>query len=131
MAGESFTIEFILSEKKVLRPKDAVQKERLKMLHRHAPGTKITAMFYIDAEKANAAKLAKIHAMIKDLANETKNSQNDIKKELKRLIGFTYVENEVLCYRSFAQASEEELSNAIEQLILLGEFGGLDFKQQY
>jgi len=74
-------------------------------------------------------QLAKIHAMIKEIAIETGEKFNKTKENIKERSGLTYYENKVKKYRSFARCSKEELSAVIEILYELGQFLNINFEK--
>jgi len=71
-------------------------------------------------------QLAKVHALIRELAHCTGNEFEDVKLEVKRKAGLTVKskdsEGKLIEYvKSFADCSKEQLSMAIEACILIGE----------
>jgi len=90
---------------------------------------------FMDADKDDGTlpQLAKIHACIRRIAEETGNEPNIVKKEIKRRAGLTkvYKNDEgktVRKYKSFARCSKEELGVAIETTIRVGDLIGLNFR---
>jgi hypothetical protein len=70
-------------------------------------------------------QLAKVHALIKELANGTGHSIDEIKTEVKRKAGlFTVTETSNYDYKSFRECSKSELSKAIETSLEIGHMLG-------
>ena len=75
------------------------------------------------------AQLAKIHVMIKEIADETGEETKKTKQDIKDKCGMTHYIDGRKVYKSFADQSKEELSNVIEKLYLIGEFLGINFRK--
>jgi hypothetical protein len=80
-----------------------------------------------DGKQKTVGQLAKIHKMIRDLANFTGDNFEDMKDEVKRRAGLYVItgpkeENTEL--KSFADCSKDELSAAIEICVQLGHLVG-------
>lgn len=70
-------------------------------------------------------QLAKVHALIKEIADESGNSAEDVKDDIKRKAGlYVVTETSDLEFKSFKDCSKKELSKAIECCIELGSFLG-------
>lgn len=79
-----------------------------------------------DVDKT-AGQLAKVHALIRELANFTGHTFNEMKDEIKKRAGLwkiTGTRPEDRELKSFAECSKEELSAAIENCIELGNLLG-------
>lgn len=80
-----------------------------------------------DGNKKTLGQLAKIHKMIRDLANFTGNDFDDLKDEVKRRAGLyviTGTDKKGTELKSFAECSKEEISSAIEICVQLGHLVG-------
>lgn len=88
--------------------------------------------FYADAQLADGslAQLAKIHAMIRELANKNGDTFEAMKLMVKNNAGLCKIgtndqgEEELIC-KSFGDCSTEELSLAIQAAIEIGTMIGL------
>jgi hypothetical protein len=66
-------------------------------------------------------QLAKVHSLIKIIADESGNDQEDVKHEIKRKAGlFSISETSSPIFKSFKDCTKQELSKAIECCIELG-----------
>ena len=83
---------------------------------------------YIDlaAKDHSKAQLAKVHACIRELANESGYTFKEMKDVVKKQAGLCSGEN---CYKSFADCSKEELTLAIQACLEIGEDLNIIFPQ--
>jgi hypothetical protein len=91
-------------------------------------GTKIEVFASISGENGTNAQLAKIHAMIRELANEIGNTFQEIKLEAKRKTGLCFVRDKQEYCKSFKDCSKQELNLVIQSLIEIGDFTGLNLR---
>lgn len=75
------------------------------------------------------AQLAKIHVMIKEIADETGEDIKKTKNDIKDQCGLTYYIDNKKQYHSFANQSKESLSNVIEKIYLIGDFLNINFRK--
>jgi len=100
-----------------------------KMLTHLKDGTLVHVMYEVIKDDHSLVQLAKVHALIRELAHCTGNDFEDVKLEVKRRAGLTVKAYDnsgapIEMVKSFADCSKEHLSMAIETCILLGnEFG--------
>jgi hypothetical protein len=79
-------------------------------------------------DNGSNAQLAKIHAMIKELANEIGYTFDEAKLVVKRKSGLCINANGKEYCKSFAKCSKEELNLVIQTLIDMGDFSGLNLR---
>lgn len=82
---------------------------------------------YIDVQgdSGSLAQLAKVHAIIREIALHSGQEFKAIKLVVKERAGLCWVSNDELFCKSFGDCSKDELSLAIQEAILLGEQMGL------
>jgi hypothetical protein len=91
-----------------------------------------TIEVYIEAVKhdKSVAQLAKVHAMIRELANFLGYTFEEMKNEVKEKAGLSLVEeingSQVKIYKSFANCSKTELNMAINACIEIGDVVGFN-----
>ena len=91
-------------------------------------GAKVEIFVSVSGEDGTNAQLAKIHAMIRDLANEIGNTFQEIKLETKRKTGLCFVrDNQEYC-KSFKDCSKQELNLVIQSLIEMGDFVNMNLR---
>lgn len=79
--------------------------------------------FYSDSQETNGtiSQLAKVHAMIRELANHTGYTFDEMKLYVKKEAGMCYTSSEgVFICESFGDCSKEELSNVIQTIQQIG-----------
>jgi hypothetical protein len=91
-------------------------------------GTKIEIFASIGDENGSNAQLAKIHAMIRELANDIGHTFQELKLEAKRKTGLCFnKDNQEYC-KSFKDCSKQELNLVIQSLIEMGDFTGSNLR---
>jgi hypothetical protein len=82
----------------------------------------VDAVMELKTMSNTKAQLAKIHVMIKAIADEQGDTVSAVKKNVKRECGLSYHEKGKEIFQSFADCSKQELSNVIESIIQMGRF---------
>ena len=91
-------------------------------------GTKIEIFASVSGEDGTNAQLAKIHAMIRELANDIGHTFQEIKLEAKRKTGLCFVKDKQEYCKSFKDCSKQELNLVIQSLIEMGDFTGVNLR---
>jgi len=91
-------------------------------------GTKIEIFASISSENGTAAQIAKIHAMIRELANDIGYSFGEMKLQVKRKAGLCINKGGSEYCKSFAKCSKQELNLVIQELIEMGDFTGINLR---
>lgn len=123
-------IEYVVDEKGVLAPRNEKELQKFnRMLHSLKPGNRVSMMCEVVKDDHSLVQLAKVHALIRELAYCTGNDFEDVKLEVKRKAGLTIKSKDsegksLEIVKSFAECSKDQLSMAIQACIELGnEFG--------
>lgn len=115
------TIKVIITEHgEILRPLSPTDLSKLKLFAMGLKaGSEIEAYLqvYTDSDKTNG-QLAKAHALIKELAESTGHTTNEIKEVIKERAGL--YDEASSDFKSFATCTKKEMSNVIEHCIALG-----------
>ena len=82
-------------------------------------GTKIEVFANTVGMKGSNAQLAKIHAMIRQLANDIGEDPVSLKEHIK---------NQALIDKSFADCDLEELNSVIQTILTLGDWNGSNLR---
>lgn len=131
MSKDTFLINFKIENGK-LKPLNAIMHSRFnEMLRQSKPNSKIQGVFTVEVPDGTKAQLAKIHAMIGEIAKETGNTFDKTKEDIKLRCGLTEVIDGKTKFRSFANCSVETLSTVIEHIYVLGEFININFRSRY
>jgi len=91
-------------------------------------GTKVEIFVSVSGEDGTNAQLAKIHAMIRELANDIGHTFEEIKLEAKRKTGLCFVKDKQEYCKSFKDCSKQELNLVIQSLIEMGDFTGINLR---
>ena len=91
-------------------------------------GTKVEIFVSVAGEDGTNAQLAKIHAMIRELANEIGHTFQELKLEVKRKTGLCFVKDKQEYCKSFKDCSKQELNLVIQSLIEMGDFTGVNLR---
>ena len=108
-----------------IKAKDTLYKSWIKEL---PEGTKIEIFASIAGEDGTNAQLAKIHAMIRELANDIGHTFQELKLEAKRKTGLCFVKDKQEYCKSFKDCSKQELNLVIQTLIEIGDFTGMNLR---
>lgn len=111
----------------VLTPETEQDALRGKLFQSGIPeGTKVEVFMNVaDSKDHSYLQLSKIHPMIRELAANTGHSFQELKDEIKRHVGlYEETETGTRQLKSFAKCSKEELSQAIQRCIEIGELIG-------
>lgn len=87
-------------------------------------GEQVFVTYEVANKSGNYAQLSKLHKCIRELANFTGNSFEDMKIQVKIRSGLC-INNDC---RSFAECSVEELSLAIQAVIEIGDIVGFNLR---
>jgi hypothetical protein len=123
-------IEYVVDDKGVLAPRNEKELQKFnRMLASLKPGNRVSMMCEVVKDDHSLVQLAKVHALIRELAHCTGNDFEDVKLEVKRRAGLTVKSKDsegktLEMVKSFADCSKDQISMAIQSCIDLGtEFG--------
>lgn len=88
-------------------------------------GTVVEQLTNFEKDDGKLSQIAKVHAMIKDIANETGDTVTNTKMEIKRRCGLVGMKGDV---KSFGDCSFQELSDVIQTLVEMGDFLNLNLR---
>lgn len=112
-----------------LVPKDGLMLEKYKhFIQSLKESDEIECIMEAVEPNNTKAQLAKIHVMIKMLADETGEEFKILKNQIKDKCGLTYYVDSIKHYKSFADLSKEELSETIEKIFIIGDFFNINFR---
>ncbi len=123
-------IEYIVNENGELSPRSVKEEQKFNRLtHSLKSGMRVQVMYEVIKDDHSLVQLAKVHALIRELAHCTGNEFEDVKLEVKRHAGLTVKSKDaegkpIEIVKSFADCSKDQLSAAIGSCITIGsEFG--------
>lgn len=123
------TLKFMLNEKNELVPASKMDETKLELYKKTLEsGSKIEIFLNQISDDKSLVQLAKVHAMIRELATFTGHSFDDIKSAVKEQSGLVLIygtkHHE---YKSFSNCSKDELSMAIQTCESIGQEIGYYF----
>jgi len=114
------TIKFVLEDGE-LKPITIEDSTKYKMFVKSLTEGAIVELYLtrvIDENDCSLGQLAKVHVCIRDLARFTGHTFTEIKDLVKEKAGLVYPANNE--YKSFADCTSKELSDAIQMCITIG-----------
>jgi len=105
------------------------QKTRLDTFLKNTPdGSKLEMFIGVTTDKGSNPQLARVHAMIRQMANDIGYTFEEIKLQVKRKAGLCFTRNKVEYCKSFADCDKEDLNLAIQACIEIGDFSGIQLR---
>jgi hypothetical protein len=91
-------------------------------------GARLEVFIGATIKKGSNAQLARLHAMIRELANDIGYTFEEIKLQVKRKAGLCFTKNNVEYCKSFAECDHADLNLAIQAAIEIGDFNGIQLR---
>ena len=91
-------------------------------------GAKVEIFVSISNDDGSTAQIAKIHAMIRELANTIGYTFSEMKLQVKRQAGLCFNKGGSEYCKSFAECSKSELNLVIQELIEIGDFSNVNLR---
>jgi hypothetical protein len=106
------------------------QETRYKNFLKEIPeGANIEIFISVSTEaKGSNAQLARIHAMIRELASDLGYTFEEVKLMVKRHTGLCFNQDNQEYCKSFADCDKTELNLVIQECIRLGDFNGIQLR---
>ena len=105
------------------------QETKLNTFLKNLPDDAKLEMFIgITTDKGSNPQLARIHAMIRQLANDIGYTFEEVKLQVKRKAGLCFTRNKVEYCKSFADCDKDDLNLAIQACIEIGDFSGVQIR---
>jgi len=104
------------------------EKRYNKFIEELPEGTKVEMFVSVSSEKGTNAQLAKVHVMIKELANVLGYTFEEVKLLTKRKAGLCMVKNKTEYCKSFADCDKDELNLVIQALLEYGDFSNTNLR---
>ena len=82
----------------------------------------------VSDDKGSNPQLARVHAMIREIANEIGHTFEEVKLQVKRRAGLCFMRNNVEYCKSFAKCDKEELNLAIQAALEIGDFNSMQLR---
>jgi soluble P-type ATPase len=124
----SLYLEAKVENKKLVYPVNAYKVKFNNFLESLPDNSKLEIFISVADSKGSLAQLAKIHAIIKELANDLGYTFDDMKLEVKRRAGLVITTSTETHIKSFKDCDKSELNGVIQTLIEIGDFSGSNLR---
>jgi|TARA_R110001592_G_scaffold6586_4_gene35512 hypothetical protein len=91
-------------------------------------GAKVEIFVSVSGDNGTNAQIAKVHVMIRQLANDIGYSFGEMKLQIKRKAGLCFNKNGGEYCKSFGDCSKDELNSVIQEIIELGDDVGSNLR---
>jgi len=106
-----------------------INKTRLDTFLKNMPdGSKLEMFIGVTTHKGSNPQLARVHAMIRQIANDIGYTFEEVKLQVKRKAGLCFTRNKIEYCKSFADCDKEDLNLAIQACIEIGDFSGIQLR---
>ena len=106
-----------------------INKTRLNTFLKSLPnGTRLEMFISASDDNGTNAQLARLHAMIREIANDLGYTFQEVKLMVKRETGLCFMKNKTEYCKSFADCDKSELNLAIQECVRLGDFNGMQLR---
>jgi hypothetical protein len=121
-------VQATIKEGKLHFPIKAFETKYNKFLKEMPDGVRIELFIGVQDGKGSNPQLARVHAMIREIANEIGHTFEEVKLQVKRKAGLCFVKNNVEHCKSFGKCDKEELNLAIQACLEIGDFSGMQLR---
>ena len=109
-------------------PIKAVGNKYQKFLNDLPEGAQLEIFIGVSGDKGSNPQLARLHAMIREIAQEIGYTFEEAKRVVKRKAGLCFTKNKEEYCKSFGQCDKNELNLAIQACIEIGDFSGMQLR---
>jgi hypothetical protein len=109
-------------------PIKAVGNKYQKFINNLPDGAKLEIFIGVSGDKGSNPQLARLHAMIREIAQEIGYTFEEAKLVVKRKAGLCFTKNKEEYCKSFGQCDKDELNLAIQACIEIGDFSGMQLR---
>ena len=109
-------------------PIKAIGNKYQKFLNDQPEGAKLEIFIGVSGDKGSNPQLARLHAMIREIAQEIGYTFEEAKLVVKRKAGLCFTKNKEEYCKSFGQCDKDELNLAIQACIEIGDFSGMQLR---
>ncbi len=109
-------------------PKKATGTRFKKWLSQLPDDSNLEIFVGVGGAKGSNPQLARLHAMIREIAQEIGYTFMEAKMEVKRASGLCFVRDKQEYCKSFGDCDKDELNLAIQSCIEIGDFSGMNLR---
>jgi len=121
-------VQATIKEGKLHFPVKAFETKYNKFISEQPDGARIELFIGVQDGKGSNPQLARVHAMIREIANEVGHTFEEMKLQVKRKAGLCFNKNGVEFCKSFGKCDKEELNLAIQACLEIGDFSGMQLR---
>jgi hypothetical protein len=121
-------VEGTVKDGKLHFPIKAFQIKYDNFFKEHKDGVRVEIFIGVQDGKGSNPQLARVHAMIREIANELGYTFEEVKLQVKRKAGLCFMKNNKEYCKSFAKCDKEELNLAIQAALEIGDFSGMQLR---
>jgi hypothetical protein len=125
---DSLFIQCTVKNGALVFPIKAIGNKYQKFLNDLPEGVKLEIFIGVSGEKGSNPQLARLHAMIREIAQEIGYTFEEAKLVVKRKAGLCFTKNKEEYCKSFGQCDKDELNLAIQACIEIGDFSGMQLR---
>jgi len=115
-----FTTKLVKRGGKLVYPDDKSKLNFQIFIDKLADGQQVEVFMGLTSDNASLAQIAKVHACIRTLAQESGYTFDEMKRIIKTHAGLCYDAGDAEICKSFADCSKMELAQAIESCVEIG-----------
>jgi hypothetical protein len=106
-----------------------IQKTRMDAFYSNIPdGAQVEMFISVSTDKGTNAQLARLHAMIREIANDIGYTFMEVKLIVKRNTGLCFMKDKTEYCKSFADCDRDDLNLCIQECIRIGDEQGIQLR---
>ena len=125
---DSLFVQCTVKNGALVFPIKAIGNKYQKFLNDLPEGAKLEIFIGVSGDKGSNPQLARLHAMIREIAQEIGYTFEEAKLVVKRKAGLCFTKNKEEYCKSFGQFDKDELNLAIQACIEIGDFSGMQLR---
>ena len=125
---DSLFVQCTVKNGALVFPIKAIGNKYQKFLNDLPEGAKLEIFIGVSGDKGSNPQLARLHAMIREIAQEIGYTFEEAKLVVKRKAGLCFTKNKEEYCKSFGQCDRDELNLAIQACIEIGDFSGMQLR---
>jgi hypothetical protein len=125
---DNLFVKASVKDGKLYFPIKAMGTKYRKFFEQLQDNSKLEIFIGVSGIKGSNPQLARLHAMIREIAQEIGYTFEEAKIQVKRSSGLCFVKDKQEYCKSFADCDKDELNLAIQSCIEIGDFNGMQLR---
>ena len=125
---DNLFVKASVKDGKIYFPIKAMGTKYRKFFEQLQDNSKLEVFIGVSGVKGSNPQLARLHAMIREIAQEIGYTFEEAKIQVKRSSGLCFVKDKQEYCKSFADCDKDELNLAIQSCIEIGDFNGMQLR---